>query len=122
MTTVVVPFRGSDPKRRLDPVSDDLRTRLAEAMLGDVVDAALAVGRTFVVSPEPEPLPDGDIERLDKVGFNHVCFAVDDLEAEVARLRAHGVQMRNDVLDFHARKLIFLKGPEGITIELSEWR
>jgi catechol 2,3-dioxygenase-like lactoylglutathione lyase family enzyme len=70
----------------------------------------------------PEPLPDANIERLDKLGFNHVCFAVDDLDAEVARLRAHGAQTRTDVLDFHARKLIFLKGPEGITIELSEWR
>jgi catechol 2,3-dioxygenase-like lactoylglutathione lyase family enzyme len=70
----------------------------------------------------PEPLPDGNIERLDRIGFNHVCFAVDDLEAEVARLRAHGVETRTDVLDFRARKLIFLKGPEGVTIELSEWR
>ena len=70
----------------------------------------------------PDPIPDVNIERLEKVGFNHVCFAVDDLEAEVARLRAHGVQMRSDVLDFHARKLVFLKGPEGITVELSEWR
>lgn len=70
----------------------------------------------------PDPLPDANIERLDKIGFNHVCFAVDDLEAEVARLRAHGVKTRTDVLDFHSRKLIFLKGPEGITVELSEWR
>ena len=70
----------------------------------------------------PDPLPDAQIERLDRIGFNHVCFAVDDLEAEVARLRAHGVQMRNELLDFHARKLIFVKGPEGITVELSEWR
>jgi catechol 2,3-dioxygenase-like lactoylglutathione lyase family enzyme len=44
----------------------------------------------------PEPLTDANIERFDKVGFNHVCSAVDDLEGEVARLRAHGVQMRND--------------------------
>lgn len=70
----------------------------------------------------PDPLPDANIERLDKVGFNHVCFAVDDLDGEIARLRAHGVQTRTDVLDFHARKLVFLKGPEGITVELSEWR
>jgi catechol 2,3-dioxygenase-like lactoylglutathione lyase family enzyme len=64
----------------------------------------------------------GDPSDLARPGFNHVCFAVDDLDAEVARLRAHGAQTRTDVLDFHARKLIFLKGPEGITIELSEWR
>jgi len=59
VATVVVPFRGSDPKRRLDPISDDGRLRLAEAMLGDVLDAALAVGRTFVVSPDRPALPEG---------------------------------------------------------------
>jgi 2-phospho-L-lactate guanylyltransferase (CobY/MobA/RfbA family) len=59
MATVVVPFRGSDPKRRLDPVADEIRLRLAEAMLGDVLDAAVAVGRTFVVSVEPLPFPPG---------------------------------------------------------------
>ena len=69
----------------------------------------------------PDPLPDPHIERLDKLGFNHICFAVDDIEAEVAKLRAHGIEMRNALLDFHSRKLIFVKGPEGITVELSEW-
>jgi len=69
----------------------------------------------------PEPLADPNIERLEKVGFNHVCFAVDDIEAEVARLRAHGIAMRNELMDFHSRKLIFVKGPEGITVELSQW-
>ena len=29
--------------------------------------------------------------------------------------------MRNSLLDFHSRKLIFVKGPEGITVELSQW-
>ena len=62
MATVVIPFRGSDPKRRLDPLADELRLRLAEAMLGDVLEAAVAVGRVFVVSPEPpeagEHVPD----------------------------------------------------------------
>ena len=32
----------------------------------------------------PEMIADADIAMLNKVGFNHVCFAVDDLEAEVA--------------------------------------
>lgn len=39
----------------------------------------------------------------------------------MAKLRAHGIEMRNTLLDFHSRKLIFVKGPEGITVELSEW-
>ena len=69
----------------------------------------------------PDPLPDRDIERLERLGFNHVAFAVADIEAEVAKLRARGVETRNEVMDFHSRKLVFLKGPEGVTIELVEW-
>src|SRR5262245_31930480 len=69
----------------------------------------------------PDPVADPAIRDLTKLGFNHVCFAVDDLEAEVARLKAKGVQLRNEVMDFHDRKLVFLSGPEGITVELAEW-
>jgi catechol 2,3-dioxygenase-like lactoylglutathione lyase family enzyme len=69
----------------------------------------------------PEQLPDADVANLAKPGYNHMCFAVTDLDAEVKRLVDHGVTLRNDVLDFHARKLVFLSGPEGITVELAEW-
>ena len=69
----------------------------------------------------PEPLADPAIRTLARLGFNHVCFAVDDLNAEVARLQAHGVAIRNQVMTFHDRKLVFLAGPEGITVELAEW-
>ena len=53
--------------------------------------------------------------------MNHICFAVDDIEAEVARLRASGFRTRNEVMDFHSRKLVFVEGPEGVTVELSQW-
>jgi catechol 2,3-dioxygenase-like lactoylglutathione lyase family enzyme len=69
----------------------------------------------------PDPLPDLAIRDLSKLGFNHICFAVDDLEAEVAKLKAHGVQMRNELMSFHNRKLVFLSGPEGVTVELAQW-
>jgi len=70
----------------------------------------------------PAPLPDPSIDRLDKLGFNHVCFVVDNLDAEIARLRAAGVELRNRVMEFHDRKLVFLRGPEDVTVELAEWR
>jgi catechol 2,3-dioxygenase-like lactoylglutathione lyase family enzyme len=63
----------------------------------------------------------GDPADLARPGFNHVCFTVDDLDAEVARLQTQGVQLRNAVMQFHDRKLVFLEGPEGITIELAQW-
>jgi catechol 2,3-dioxygenase-like lactoylglutathione lyase family enzyme len=69
----------------------------------------------------PDPLLDANITNLSRIGFNHVCFAVDDMEAELQKLRAHGIRPLNEVLDFHDRKLIFIPGPEGVTLELSEW-
>ncbi len=69
----------------------------------------------------PAPLPDPAIRDLSKLGFNHVCFAVDDMDGTLAALKAHGVRLRNEVMVFHDRKLVFLEGPEGITIELAEW-
>ncbi|MGB5136417.1 MAG: VOC family protein [Prochlorococcaceae cyanobacterium] len=70
----------------------------------------------------PQVLPDPEIANLCRLGFNHICFAVDDLEAEVARLTAQGVHLRNQIMTFNNRKLVFLSGPEGITVELAEWR
>ena len=69
----------------------------------------------------PDPLPDPHIRDLNKLGMNHICFAVDDIEAEIARLRANGFVTRNEIMDFHSRKLVFIEGPEGVTVELSQW-
>ena len=69
----------------------------------------------------PEMIADADTAKLNKVGFNHVCFAVDNLEAEVAKLTAAGVKVRNHMMDFHDRKLVFVYGPEDVTVELAQW-
>jgi catechol 2,3-dioxygenase-like lactoylglutathione lyase family enzyme len=68
----------------------------------------------------PDPIPDPNVAHLQKVGFNHVCFAVDDVDRELGRLRAAGFEARSDILDFQGRRLAFVRGPEDVTIELSE--
>jgi catechol 2,3-dioxygenase-like lactoylglutathione lyase family enzyme len=70
---------------------------------------------------QPAVHTDATAGDLARTGFNHICFAVDDLDAEVARLSAAGVQLRNRVMLFHDRKLVFLAGPEGVVIELAQW-
>ena len=70
----------------------------------------------------PDHLAEANVETLAKPGYNHICFAVTELDAEVKRLTSQGVSLRTEVLDFHGRKLVFLSGPEGITIELAEWQ
>jgi catechol 2,3-dioxygenase-like lactoylglutathione lyase family enzyme len=68
------------------------------------------------------PIPvDAQSGKLDRTGFNHVCFAVDDIEAEIETMRQAGFTTRSEVLDFHARKLVFLRGPENVVVELSQW-
>ena len=57
---------------------------------------------------------------LQRTGFSHVCFRVADLDGMLAHLAAHGVAPRNDVMDFHTRRLVFLDGP-GVVVELAEW-
>lgn len=69
----------------------------------------------------PASIADPHIRDLHKIGFNHVCFATDDIEAEIRKMRENGFETRSEILDFHARKLVFLDGPEGVVIELSQW-
>lgn len=69
----------------------------------------------------PPAVADPNIARLDKLGFNHICFAVDDAAAMVESLRAQGVEVRSELAGFHDRLLYFVTGPEGITVELAQW-
>ena len=69
----------------------------------------------------PDALANPHIRDLSQIGFNHLCFAVEDLDAEVKSLKANGVTFRNDVWAYQDRKIVFLEGPEGITLELAQW-
>ena len=56
----------------------------------------------------------GRAANLARLGYNHICFAVRNLDAEVKRLKSYGVMLRNEVMTFHSRKLVFLSGPEEL--------
>src|SRR5437588_8899135 len=53
MTTVVVPFAGTEGKTRLD-ASRSTRRDLSLAMLADVLAASVVVGRTLVVTGDQD--------------------------------------------------------------------
>ena len=69
----------------------------------------------------PDPIPEPNISTLRSLGFNHICFAVADRDRELQALTEKGFEARNEVMVFNDRKLVFLAGPEGITVELAEW-
>jgi catechol 2,3-dioxygenase-like lactoylglutathione lyase family enzyme len=55
------------------------------------------------------------------LGIRHVTFAVDDIDAAVASLRAHGAELVGEVERYgDSYRLCYLRGPEGIIVELAE--
>jgi catechol 2,3-dioxygenase-like lactoylglutathione lyase family enzyme len=62
------------------------------------------------------PMPDG--AKPGPGGWNRIHFIVDDLEAEVARLREEGATFRNDVVTGPGGSQILLEDPAGNVVEL----
>jgi catechol 2,3-dioxygenase-like lactoylglutathione lyase family enzyme len=62
------------------------------------------------------PMPDG--EKPGPGGWNRIHFIVDDLDAEVARLRQAGAIFRNEVVQGPGGKQILLQDPAGNVVEL----
>ncbi len=50
-------------------------------------------------------------------GLRHLCFAVDDIEDTIARLRA---ELVGELVDYGGFRLCYVRGPEGIIVELAE--
>jgi catechol 2,3-dioxygenase-like lactoylglutathione lyase family enzyme len=62
------------------------------------------------------PMPDG--AKPGPGGWNRIHFIVDDLAAEVARLRDAGARFRNDIVEGPGGKQILLQDPSGNVVEL----
>ena len=54
-------------------------------------------------------------------GLRHITFAVDDIDAAVARLQARGAKLVGEVVRYgDSYRLCYVRGPEGIIVELAE--
>ena len=55
------------------------------------------------------------------LGIRHVAFEVDDIDAAVAAVRAHGGELVGEVENYEdIYRLCYVRGPEGIIVELAE--
>ena len=63
-------------------------------------------------------MPDG--RQPGPGGWNRIHLLVDDINAEVARLRGAGVSLRNDVVTGPGGQRILLDDPSGNPVELFE--
>ena len=63
----------------------------------------------------PPPVADHRNAPVNALGYLRVMFAVDDLDDTLARLREHGAQLVDEVVDYEGvYRLCYVRGPEGI--------
>ena len=55
------------------------------------------------------------------LGIGRIMFAVDDIDDVVARLRSHGGELVDEIVEYEdIYRLCFMRGPEGIIVGLAE--
>src|SRR3954452_1491407 len=82
----------------------------------DVVRGNLRLLLSGPASSAGRPMPDGRTPAPG--GWNRIHFVVEDIEAEVDRLRSAGVAFRNDIVSGPGGRQILLEDPAGNAIEL----
>src|SRR4051812_7773248 len=69
----------------------------------------------------PATVADHRNAPVNALGYLRVMFAVSDLDETLARLREHGAQLVDEVVDYEdVYRLCYIRGPEGILIGLAE--
>ena len=67
------------------------------------------------ISAEPENAPSNTL------GLRSVMFTVDDIDATIAALRAHGAELVGEVEQYeNYYRLAYVRGPAGIIVSLAE--
>jgi catechol 2,3-dioxygenase-like lactoylglutathione lyase family enzyme len=70
-----------------------------------------------------QPSDEKDIQQpcANTLGIRHICFAVEDIEAIVSKLKKKGTEIFSEIQQYEeSYKLCYVRGPEGIILELAE--
>jgi catechol 2,3-dioxygenase-like lactoylglutathione lyase family enzyme len=79
-------------------------------------------GEIELVKFHSPPTPDGDPQPPSNApGIRHLAFLVEDIDAVVAGLQARGTELVGELVRYeNSYRLCYVRGPEGIIIELAE--
>jgi catechol 2,3-dioxygenase-like lactoylglutathione lyase family enzyme len=88
----------------------------AAPAFADVTRGHLRLLLSGPASSAGRPMPDG--AKPGPGGWNRIHLLVDDLAAEVDRLRADGLPFRNDIVTGPGGSQILLEDPSGNVVEL----
>ena len=70
------------------------------------------------------PTSESDLGLASKLGLRHLAFSVEDIEATVSSLKGKGVNFLSDVHTYEktGKKLVYFYGPDGILLELAQYK
>jgi catechol 2,3-dioxygenase-like lactoylglutathione lyase family enzyme len=117
--TVNVRYMVDDVERAVAWYTDHFGFKLlssAAPAFADITRGQLRLLLSGKTSSAGRPMPDG--RRPEPGGWNRIELIVDDLRAEVDRLRAAGVTFRNDIVVGPGGAQILAEDPSGNLVEL----
>jgi catechol 2,3-dioxygenase-like lactoylglutathione lyase family enzyme len=123
MPTVNVRYMVDDVEAAVAFYTTHLDFTVISKTLPAFADVARGDLRLLLSGPSSSagrPMPDG--RRPAPGGWNRIHLIVDDLAAEVDRLRVAGVRFRNDIVTGPGGSQILLDDPSGNPIELFQPR
>jgi catechol 2,3-dioxygenase-like lactoylglutathione lyase family enzyme len=121
--TVNVRYMVDDVQAAVDFYTSHLGFTLNTSAVPAFADVTLGRLRLLLAGPRSSAgrsMPDG--RKPEPGGWNRIHLIVDDIAAEVDRLRAAGVSFRNDIISGPGGRQILLDDPSGNPIELFQPR
>jgi catechol 2,3-dioxygenase-like lactoylglutathione lyase family enzyme len=118
-STVNVRYIVDDVQAAIDFYTTHFGFVLNTAALPAFADVTRGNLRLLLAGPRSSagrPMPDG--RNPEPGGWNRIHFIVDDITAEVDRLRTAGVKFRNDIVTGPGGRQILLDDPSGNPVEL----
>jgi glyoxylase I family protein len=83
----------------------------------DLPDSTTQVEMIQYIAPDSAPLPAGRLNN--DVGYGHLAFRVEDIDAEYERLLSHGVEFISSPVTLEGGlRFCWFRDPDGNTLEI----
>ena len=88
---------------------------------GGAAGAVLRLGELQINLRVPKSVEQEIEPNTVSLGYDHLGLEVDDIDSACSHLAAYGCSIESGPTELNDRKIVFLKGPEDITLELIQF-